>query len=352
LRRTARGAASTRAIACQAILDATDDGAPEVVRAALVALAQIGDDAALPLAGRWLTPEAPPAIRQAAANALAACAARHPDAARAIASHVKADTPEAGAAAIVIGALDVPVRGTVLDDVAFLADAASNESPFVRRTALDALARFRAPQAVEAVAFGLTDETPEVQLAAIRALGRMRDEAGRAVGIPHLLEGVRTFSDDELGGAAVEALGETGDPAALEVLRGVAREGAAVRAVRAVESIGRIDAPGRFEALIQSLSHPEPEVVKAALRAVAREDKDPRGAAHVAACLDHEAWDVRRLAAELLGRRADSNVKHLLRQRLIGEREPLVKDEIQRSLAEAEGTAIRRTVPPLGGGMG
>jgi HEAT repeat protein len=125
-----------------------------------------------------------------------------------------------------------------------------------------------------------------------------------------------------------------------------------MRAVAAVEAIGRIDAPGRVDAVIHALSHPEPEVVKAALRAVAHEEHEPRAGAHVAACLDHDAWDVRRLAAELLGRRADPTAKALLRRRLIDEREPLVREEIQRSLAESEGGTVRRTMPPLGGGMG
>jgi HEAT repeat protein len=344
--------ASTQAIACQAILDATEDGAQEVVRAALVALAQIGDEGTFGLASRWLTPSAPPALRQAAALALAACAGRFPDLARSLARQAKPEAPEAAVSAIVIGVLPDPVMGSASDDAAFLADAASNECAIVRRVALEAIARFGGAQAVEAASFGVTDEAPEVQLAAIRALGRMKDDAGRAVGAARLLDVVRTFSDDGLGVAAIEALGETGDPSVLEVLRGVAREGAAMRAVAAVEAIGRIEAPGRVDALIHALSHAEVEVVKAALRTLAREDRDPRGSAHVAACLDHEAWDVRRLAAELLGRRADTGAKQLLRQRLIGEQEPLVRQEIQRSLAEAEGIPVRRTMPPLGGGIG
>jgi HEAT repeat protein len=343
---------STRAIACQAIIDATFDGAPDVVRSALVALAQIGDEGTLGLAARWLTPESPPAIRQAALAALSAAAARYPKAARSLAQQFRPDSPDALVAAAVIGALPGPVFGTAAEDIAFLADAASNESAVVRRAALDALSRSNAPGAVEAVSFALTDEAPEVQLAAIRALGRMRDEAARSIGVGHLLEVVRTFSDDGIGVAAIQALGETGDPAALEHLRAVLKDGSAVRAVAAVEALGRIDAPGRVDALIQALSHAEPEVVKAALRAVANEERDPRAAAHVAACLDHEAWDVRRLSAELLGRRADPSTKHLLQQRLIGEREPLVREEIQRSLADVEGSTVRRTIPPLGGGIG
>jgi HEAT repeat protein len=344
--------ATTQAIACQAILDATLDDAPEVVRAALVALAQIGDERTFGLGSRWLTPSAPPAVRQAAAMALAACAARFPDAARSLARQTKPEAPEAGVAAIIIGVLSEPVLGTASDDAAFLADAASNGCAIVRRAALEAIGRFGGAQAVEAASFGVTDEAPEVQLAAIRALGRMRDDAGRPVGAVRLLDVVRTFSDDGLGVAAIEALGETGDPLGLDVLRGVAREGAAMRAVAAVEAIGRIDAPGRADALIHALSHSEAEVVKAALRTLSHEERDPRSGAHVAACLDHEAWDVRRLAAELLGRRADTAAKQLLRQRLIGEQEPLVREEIQRSLTEAEGTPVRRTMPPLGGGSG
>lgn len=341
---------STRAVACRAILDATEDGAPDVVRAALVALAQIGDEGTLGLAARWLVPDAPSPIRHAAASALSASAARHPDAARALSRQVAADSPSAAAAAIIIGALDEPVFGSVADDVAFLAEAASNASPIVRRAALESLSRFGNAAAVEAVSFALTDEIPEVQLAAIRSLGRMRDDAGHAPGVSHLLDVSGTLQDEALGVAAVEALGATGDPAALDTLRSVAREGSAIRAVAAVEALGRINAPERIDALIHALSHSEPEVVKAALRTVALEEKDPRAAAHLAAALDHEAWDVRRLAAELLGRRADSASKHLLRQRLIVEREPLVHAEIQRSLADPDTTPVRRTLPPLGGG--
>jgi HEAT repeat protein len=124
-----------------------------------------------------------------------------------------------------------------------------------------------------------------------------------------------------------------------------------MRAAAAVQALGRIEAPGRVDAIVQALSHAETEVVKAALRTLSNEG-DPRAAAYVAECLDHEAWDVRRLAAELLGRRADAIAKQVLRQRLIGEQEPLVREEIQRSLAEAEGIPVRRTMPPLGGGSG
>jgi HEAT repeat protein len=343
---------TTRVIACQAILDATFDDAPEVARAALLALAHVGDEGTFGLATRWLGVEAPPATRQAAALALSACAMKYPDAARSLARQIRPDGGEAAAAATIIGALAKSDSASAADDVAFLADAASNESAIARRAAVEALSAFDGAPAVEAVSFALADEAAEVQIAAIRALGKMRDADGRPIGAAHLLEVVRKFDDDTLGVAAIEALGNTNEASALEVLRGVAREGAARRAVAAVEAIGRIDAPGRVDALVHALSHSEPEVVKAALRSLATEERDPRAAAHVGACLDHEVWDVRRLAAELLGRRSDAAGRQLLRQRLVDEREPLVREEIQRSLAETEGVPVRRTMPPLPGGLG
>ncbi len=341
---------SSRAIASQAILDATEDGAPDVVRAALGALRRIGDEGTFGLATRFLLPDSSPALRQAAALALAATATRYPEASRALARQCRPDADDAVVAAVIMTVRPESVFGSVAQDVAFLADAASNQSGVARRAAFDALSRFEGAAAIEAVSFGITDEAPEVQLAAIRALGRMRDENGRAAGVGHLLEVVGNVADDAVGVAAIEALGDTNDPGALDVLRGVARQGTAVRAVAAVEALSRLDAPDRTDALIHALSRPEPEVVKAALRAVARDESNPRVMAHVASCLDHEAWDVRRLAAELLGRRADA--RDLLRQRLVHEREALVREEIQRSLSEGEGTPVRRTMPPLGGGAG
>ncbi|HEX4337529.1 MAG TPA: HEAT repeat domain-containing protein [Polyangiaceae bacterium] len=343
---------SSRVIACQAILDATDDGAPEVARAALVALSRIGDEATFGLATRWLGAEAPMATRQAAAQALSACAARYPEAARSLARQIRPDGPDAAVAALIIGALAKSDAAAVAEDVAFLSDAASNESVVARRAAVEALSSFDGPLAVEAVSFALADEAVEVQIAAIRALGKMRDASGNPIGVQHLLDVVRRFDDDALGVSAIEALGGANDASAIEVLRAVAREASARRAVAAIEAIGRIDAPGRIDALVQALSHGEAEVVKAALRALSNEERDARAAAHVGACLDHEVWDVRRLSAELLGRRSDAAGKQLLRQRLVGEREPLVREEIQRALAETEGIPMRRTMPPLPGGMG
>jgi HEAT repeat protein len=291
-------------------------------------------------------------VRHAAAIALGACSSRHPDAARALARQARADQPDAAVAAVVINAVGADVFGSLQRTVEFLAVAASHEDPLVRRLSLDALGGVESSGAAGAVAFALTDEEPEVQLAAARALGKMRDGEGRAVGVSHLLEVIRDSLDEGLALAALEALGHAGDPVALEDLKRVAKEGAPMRAVVAVEAIGRLNAPDRYDALAEMLRQAEAEVVKAALSAMARTD-DPRVELHLGSCLAHDAWDVRRLSADLLGHRGGAPAKKLLQDRLSIEEEPLVREAIRRSLAEAEGlVGVRHTVPPpaFGGG--
>ena len=121
-----------------------------------------------------------------------------------------------------------------------------------------------------------------------------------------------------------------------------------MRAVFAVDALSRLADPRRMDALIDALSHPDAEVVKSALRGLAAE-RDPRVGAHLGACLDHEAWDVRRLAADLIGRTGQVGAIGLLRAKLGSEMEPLVREAIQRALVEVElGGGLRRTTPPPG----
>jgi HEAT repeat protein len=147
-------------------------------------------------------------------------------------------------------------------------------------------------------------------------------------------------------------LGDTGDARAVDVLRRLARSGAALSAVSAVEALGQLPLAWRVDGLIDALAHPEPEVVKAALPVLA-EETDPRALVHLGACLDHEAWDVRRIAADLLAQSGGPAAVGLLRAKLGTELEPLVKEALMRALSELESaTGLRRgtsTPPPRRG---
>ena len=118
-------------------------------------------------------------------------------------------------------------------------------------------------------------------------------------------------------------------------------------AVAAVEAIAQINDSRRIDALIDSLAHSDVEVVKASLQMLARET-DLRASAHLGACLDHEAWDVRRLAADLLGRIGGDVANGLLRAKLAIETEPLVREALLRALGDIDGSIyVRRNTPGI-----
>ncbi len=326
----------------EAVISALGDAVPEVVRSALGVVSRIGGAPAIDPVASLLGAGPMAGVERAASSALANCAERHPDAARAVVRRARPGSADVLPAVVIVGALRGAALGSVRDDVRFLADALSEDRPAVRRAAVDALASLSTPEAVEAVAFALTDEEREVQLAAVRALGRL--------GAAERLLDVVQATDETLVAAAIRALGETGDSRSLSVLRPIARSGPPLSAVSAVEAISGLDDPKRIDALLDALSHADSEVVKAALRALGNE-QDSRVTARIGACTEHDAWDVRRLSADLLGVLGGPVAVDLLRSRLSREEEPLVRQAIQRALAEVEADGGRRkTVPPPGMG--
>jgi HEAT repeat protein len=322
------------------------DPAPEVVRASLGALGVVGDAACIEAVAARLVEDGGGALRRSAESSLAVLAARFAPSARKLVQRVTSASPEAHAAAVVIRVLGPPVRETLNDDVEFLVAAQSSAAPHVRRAAVESLGAVGGDLAVEPIALALTDEEREVRLTAVRALGRLRSPEGDVLGLSSLVQLSQSANDEEMNVAALLALGETGDPRALPILRPLVRSGDAKAAVAAVEALGAFPEARRLDALIDGLAHPATEVVKAALRALG-EGQDGRALLHLGAALDHEAWDVRRLAADLLGRYG-TTAAGALRARLAVEDDALVREAIGRALDRLVG---RRSFSPSRGSL-
>lgn len=333
--------------ALQAAHSGLEDESPDVQRAALGLLARIGDPESVTRVAQFLRPGVAPATSNAAESALRELAARHAEAARRVAQDADPNGPEAHAACIVLGALGGGARGSLAMDLAFLSAALSNTSRMARRAAVEVLADLGGANAVEAIAFALTDEERDVRRVAVAALGRLRAEDGSAAGVGRLVELVERAPDPELLAAAVRALGETGDVHAVSVLKPLFRSAQPFVAVSAVEALARIAGPRRVDVLLEGLAHPDAEVVKATLLALS-EAADPRVVAHLGACLDHEAWDVRRLAADLLGRVSGEAALEVLRARIPSEESPPVQEAITRALERAAGVRRSPIPAPLG----
>jgi HEAT repeat protein len=286
-----------------------------------------------------------PSLVASVEQAFAAVSQRHPQRAHSFVQLSAAQGPLAHAAALVITALAARGRLGSIDAnelTEFLMRLLTSTSYAERRAALAALGELGSGEALDAVRFALTDEEQVVRAEAVRTLGRLKGRDLVAVGVPALLEVVSDAQDSLLVQAALRALGESSDPRVLAVLGPLVRDSDASLAVTAVEALSRHSDVRRLSLLFDGLHHSEPEVVKAAMLAIAAEP-DPRVVVHLGACLDQPAWDVRRLAADLLGRAPSEASAALLRARLAVEQDPMVKDALARAL---ESSGQRRSKPP------
>jgi HEAT repeat protein len=311
----------------RAVRAALVDPAHEVVTAAIEALASGGDAADLEgLAPLVVNPD--PRLAFAAAKSIDALAAAHPAEARALFLRLDA-VHDALLGSVLLGALGRASK-VEPDDVPFLLRVLTNPDARTRRAAVDALAYAQQGASADAVAFALADEEREVQLAAVRALGRL----GR---VEPLTSVVRDARDPELVAASLRALGDADPERGFEAARPLVVDAPAGVACAAVEALGRLRrrprsaAPPREseleDAIISALLHSDPEVVKVALSELAFEP-DARALSRIGLCLDHEAWEVRRLAAELLGQNKTPAAKSLLRARYEREKDPVVRSAI------------------------
>ena len=276
-----------------------NDSAAEVAVASLKGLAVAGEESDL---GRVvpLTNSADDRTALAAAHALHVLAARFPLAARQLLAGLDPAGDHAVAGCAIVGALhDAP--GGIAPDLGFLERTLSHGEARARRVAVESLALGgrTGPSAERArglVAFALADEEYDVRLAAVRALGRL----GHADPLVALLE---TSTDHEMIQMALRALAEADPARAFEAARPLLRSGEVALACAAVEAIGHSPDSRREDALFEALDHGVAEVVTLALTELAR-NMGSRTLARIGLSLDHEKWEVRRLASEILGRQS------------------------------------------------
>lgn len=272
--------------------EALRDPAPVVVAAAARSLARFGTAGDAP-ALVALAETGAEDVARASGQSLSALVSRAPDAVdRAVSETLFAGT--GGSALVgVVATLGGPHA------LERLRSALSSNDVATRRAALEALAQQPSHQTAELAAMALADEDVDVQTAAAAALGAMRVEPGRGVAIESLLL-VLASGTPRVQAAAARALGLLGDGSAVESLRDLARSRAPGVAVAALEALRAIRDPALEDLLVESLGHGDIEVVKQALRAI-HEHGGARAASRLAVALAHSHWDVRRLAAVLLG---------------------------------------------------
>jgi len=261
------------------------------------------------------------AVAGGVGRSLEALAARSPAAVEAALTDITLDGSVGAGLVPAMAALG----GTVASDR--LRAVLNADDPRARRAATIALPSLGPRLAAELAGFALADEDVDVQVAAVRVLAQLdQGELG--------LDGLRlalqaTF--EPVVAAAARALGELGDAESAAPLRQLVSEGRPGVAVAAMEALGTMDDPALDDLLVEALGMSDDELVKEALRAIARRDR-PRRAARIALALEHAAWDVRQLAATLLGETGSAESRDALKRRAEREGDRLVLASIERAL--------------------
>lgn len=347
-------------LAIEALREALRDADPEVVAASAAAFASALSAGILPNAAdvhallRIAAGQG--ALRGSVAAKAAAIALQslrtlarvRPEAVKPHLAHVDAHGDEAP---IVCALLSVVGEA---EHVPWLQRAVSAESARTRKAAVEALGSIGGSAAAQALGYALTDEVSEVALAAIKALGRARDERGQGAGFEPLqrlafgaTDPERTV-DETLVSAAVRALGATGDRRAESSLRPLARSASVAIACAALEALADLRADGLRGIAFEAVHHPSSVVARTALDVLdaSLEENDVTLAAELAPALAHASWEVRRRAIEIVARLDPMTARPLLRARSGVESETAVRETLDRALADVDRKLARPSRPP------
>ncbi|MBN1655112.1 MAG: HEAT repeat domain-containing protein [Deltaproteobacteria bacterium] len=265
-------------------------------------------------------------IAIACGKTLLALAQREPAAVESAVRSAKLDGPAGASLVTLLVALGGPNRFQALEEALNAQDAAT------RKAALLGLAELDGSKVADLITFALADESVDVQMTAAAVLGRLRDEDGRAIGTDSLLLAL-TGESSGVRAAAAQALGETGDQRAIEPLRNLVRSTDQDVAVAAIKGLRKLGEVALDELLLEALGHEDEEVVKQALLSIA-EIGGSRAISRISMGLEHAAWDVRQLAANLLGGLSDRAAADALRTRLDTEPDELVRVTIKQALSK------------------
>ena len=324
------------------VLGLLEHDSPAVRRRAVELLSKIADARAMDYLIAHLG-DSDLGVDNAAVDALAALARRHPDlrdplqrrAARAAAGRDPLTRANALSLLFEIGSEEFRSR---------VSTASKDEDSVVRARAVTLAARSLDVSLAPLFDHALADENALVRQAAVVAIAATPYPSSRREAI------LASLQDDDLWvrAAACRGLGAMGGPEDAERLAEISEKGEAPERIAALEALGRIGETA-WGSISRSLEDPDAEIRQAALAAVA---ETPTAEADRE--LDRRAadpdWRLRATALEAFGRRARADRRPILHERLLSDPDDLVARAAFDALERIAAAGRSRHSSPLCGG--
>jgi len=259
-------------------------------------------------------------VRAAATSSLEALAKRVPDAVEAALEGGNLEGPGGADIALVLsrigseGAIEILKRGLH-----------SGEAR-TRRAAVQALAMANATDVAQLIGYAVIDEDIDVQVAAVRTLGKMSTEEANAP--------LRTALDSPfppIRAEAALALGRRDAGVAIPQLRALLQDKEPVVVAAALDALSWLGDSEVAAAVQAALSQPDDEVFQAGLRA-ARTLSTCDAESLIGRGLSHPGWHVRMLAIKLLLEFGTDRSRELLTEALANETDAMVRHAIESGL--------------------
>lgn len=265
------------------------DPDPAVRRVAVLQLADLEDEAGVPLLLHRLQTDPAGTVRAEAARTLASWELEEvvPALAAALADPSR-DVAEAAAQGLL--ELKNPASG------AALLPWVSHDDPFVRAAAWRGLRELRYAAGFDAAMAALSDAAAPVRREAVTVLGWLR----RSEALPALAQVAASDADTEVRRAAAGALGLAADPCARDALLPALRDSAWQVREEAAQTLGKLKFPEAVRHLIEALEDPYWQVRLQAARALGKL-RDRSALVPLTAQLAHPISNLRKEAALSLG---------------------------------------------------
>ena len=263
-------------------------------------------------------------VRAAATRTLESLAKRVPAAVEEALEGANLDGPGGADIAHVLSRLD---SGRAVE---VLKRGLHSSDPRTRRAAVQALAMANAAHVAQLIGYAVADEDIDVQIAAVRTLGRMRTSEANAP--------LRTALDSPFAPVRAEAalaLGRREANSAIPRIRALLEDEGPVVISAALDALAWLGDSEVETAVERALCHSDDEVFQAGLRA-ARTLPARDAERFLSRGLEHSAWNVRMLAIKLLLELDTEHTRKLLAEALVAESDSMVRHAIESGLRLGE----------------